>query len=172
VPKSLIKLIRFIDNISIWSGKIIAWLILPMVAGLVYEVVARYMFSAPTEWAYDMTYMLYGSFFMLGSAFTLQRKGHIRTDILYANWSPRRQGIVDAVCYALFFFPGLIAFAIVSWDFFWVALQRGERIVTSPWMPIVYPFKGVLPAAMLLLLLQGFSEFLKSMHAAIKGEWL
>lgn len=171
MPKSLITLIRFIDSISIWSGKLIAWLIVPMVAGLVYEVVARYVFSAPTEWAYDMTYMLYGSFFMLGSAFTLQRKGHIRTDILYANWSPRRQGMVDAVCYALFFFPGLIAFAVVSWDFFWVALQRGERIVTSPWMPIVYPFKGVLPAAMLLLLLQGLSEFLKSMHAAIKGEW-
>lgn len=171
MPKSLITLIRFIDGISIWSGKLIAWLIVPMVAGLVYEVVARYVFSAPTEWAYDMTYMLYGSFFMLGSAFTLQRKGHIRTDILYANWSPRRQGMVDAVCYALFFFPGLIAFAVVSWDFFWVALQRGERIVTSPWMPIVYPFKGVLPAAMLLLLLQGLSEFLKSMHAAIKGEW-
>jgi TRAP-type mannitol/chloroaromatic compound transport system permease small subunit len=104
-PQSLRTTIRVLDGISIWSGKLVAWLIIPMVLGLVYEVVARYAFNAPTEWAYDMTYMLYGSFFMLGAAFTLQRKGHIRTDTFYAAWSPRRQGMVDAVCYLLFFFP-------------------------------------------------------------------
>jgi TRAP-type mannitol/chloroaromatic compound transport system permease small subunit len=38
-------------------------------------------------------------------------------------------------------------------------------------MPIVYPFKGMMPLATLLLLLQGVSEFLKSVHAALKGEW-
>ena len=63
-----------------WSGRIVAWLIVPMVLSLVWEVVARYFFNAPTVWAYDMTFMLYGTFFMLGSAYTLLRKGHIRTD--------------------------------------------------------------------------------------------
>ncbi len=52
---------------------------------LVWEVVARYCFNAPTVWAYDMTFMLYGTFFMLGSAYTLLRGGHIRTDSLYAQ---------------------------------------------------------------------------------------
>jgi TRAP-type mannitol/chloroaromatic compound transport system permease small subunit len=88
------------------------------------------------------------------------------------NWSVRRQGLVDAVCYVLFFFPGLTAFLVVSWDFFWVSFERGERIVTSPWMPIVYPFKATMPLATLLLLLQGFSELLKSVYAALRGEWL
>jgi TRAP-type mannitol/chloroaromatic compound transport system permease small subunit len=170
-PQSLLTTIRVLDGISIWSGKLVAWLIVPMVLGLVYEVMARYAFNAPTEWAYDMTYMLYGSFFMLGAAFTLQRKGHIRTDTFYAAWSPRRQGMVDAVCYLLFFFPGLIAFLILTWDFFTLSMARGERIVTSPWMPIVYPFKGVMPVATALLLLQGLSEFLKSCYAATRGEW-
>jgi TRAP-type mannitol/chloroaromatic compound transport system permease small subunit len=50
-------------------------------------------------------------------------------------------------------------------------MARGERIVTSPWMPIVYPFKGVMPVATALLLLQGLSEFLKSCYAATRGEW-
>lgn len=170
-PGALRTAIAVLDAVSIWSGKLVAWLILPMVGGLVYEVVARYAFDAPTEWAYDMTYMLYGSFFMLGAAFTLQRKGHIRTDVFYAQWSPRRQGAVDAACYLLFFFPGLIAFLVLTWDFFWISFQRAERIVTSPWMPIVYPFKAVMPAATLLLLLQGLSELLKSLYAALKGEW-
>ena len=76
-----------------------------MVLSLVYEVVARYFFNAPTIWAYDMTFMLYGSFFMLGAAYTLQRSGHIRTDVFYARWSPRTQARVDLACYLVLFFP-------------------------------------------------------------------
>lgn len=171
-PPALRRAIAFLDGVSLWSGKIVAWLIFPMVGSLVYEVIARYAFNAPTVWAYDMTYMLYGSFFMLGSAYTLLRKGHIRTDMFYMNWPVRRQGWVDTMCYVLFFFPGMIAFLVVSWDFFWISWERGERIVTSPWMPIVYPFKAAIPLATLLLLLQGVSELLKSLYAALKGEWL
>ncbi|TSA18909.1 MAG: TRAP transporter small permease subunit [Betaproteobacteria bacterium] len=171
-PSAMLKAIKTLDAISIWSGRIIAWLIIPMVLSLVYEVVARYVFNAPTEWAYDMTFMLYGSFFMIGSAYTLQRKGHIRTDSYYSGWSPRTQGRVDVVCYLLLFFPPLILFLVVGWDFFLKSYGQGERIVTSPWMPIVYPFKFTLPLATLLLLLQGLSEFMKSLWAAMKGEWI
>lgn len=171
-PGAMLKTIALLDSISLWSGRIIAWLIIPMVMSLVYEVVARYVFDAPTEWAYDMTFMLYGSFFMIGSAYTLYRKGHIRTDSYYGTWSPRTQGWVDTICYLVFFFPPLIAFLVVGWDYFLRSYLQGERIVTSPWMPIVYPFKLAIPVATLLLLLQGLSEFMKSIWAARKGEWL
>lgn len=171
-PSAMLKAIALLDTISLWSGRIIAWLIIPMVMSLVYEVVARYVFDAPTMWAYDMTFMLYGSFFMIGSAYTLFKKGHIRTDSYYGSWSPRTQGWVDTICYLVFFFPPLIAFLVVGWDYFLRSYLQGERIVTSPWMPIVYPFKLAIPVATALLLLQGLSEFMKSVWAARKGEWL
>jgi TRAP-type mannitol/chloroaromatic compound transport system permease small subunit len=161
-----------IDALSEWSGRVVSWLIIPMVASLVYEVGARYIFDAPTVWAYDMTFMLYGTFFMLGAAYTLKHKGHIRTDSLYGGWSPRTQGRVDTLCYLVFFFPPLIAFLVATWDYFYKSYEQGERIMTSPWMPIVWPFKLVLPLATVLLLLQGVSELLKSIHAARKGEWI
>lgn len=170
-PVAFVLTIRIIDSISIWSGKLTAWLIVPMVLALCYEVVSRYFFESPTIWAYDVTYMLYGSFFMLGAAYTLERGGHIRTDSFYGTWSARRQGLVDAVCYFLFFFPGLIAFLWFSWEFFYSSWQRNEATVTSPWMPIIYPFKFVLLVSTALLVLQGISEFLKSVYAAVKGEW-
>ena len=88
-PSGLLATIRALDSVALWSGRIVAWLIVPMVGSLVWEVVARYFFNAPTEWAYDMTFMLYGTFFMIGSAWTLQRGSHIRTDIYYERWSPR-----------------------------------------------------------------------------------
>lgn len=161
-----------IDALSEWTGRMVSWLIFPMVASLVYEVFARYVFDAPTVWAYDMTFMLYGTFFMLGSAYTLRHKGHIRTDSFYGGWSPRTQGWVDTACYLVFFFPPLIAFLVVTWDYFYKSYEQGERIMTSPWMPTVWPFKLVLPLATLLLLLQGISELIKSVHAARKGEWI
>ena len=113
-PQAMLKAIRILDSISLWSGRIVAWLIVPMVLSLVYEVVARYIFDAPTVWAYDMTFMLYGSFFMIGSAYTLYKKGHIRTDSYYGGWSTRTQGWVDTVCYLLLFFPPLIFFLVVG----------------------------------------------------------
>jgi TRAP-type mannitol/chloroaromatic compound transport system permease small subunit len=161
-----------LDALSEWTGRIVSWLIIPMVASLVYEVGSRYLFDVPTVWAYDMTFMLYGTFFMMGAAYTLKHKGHIRTDSFYGEWSARTQGWVDTVCYLVFFFPPLIAFLVVTWDYFYKSYGQDERIMTSPWMPLVWPFKFVLPLATLLLLLQGVSELLKSIHAARKGEWL
>jgi TRAP-type mannitol/chloroaromatic compound transport system permease small subunit len=171
-PASLAGTIRALDRIAQWSGTLIAWLIVPMVASLVYEVTARYAFDKPTVWAYDMTFMLYGSYFMIGAAYTLFRKGHIRTDSFYGNWSPRVQGWVDTACYLVFFFPAMVIFTEIGWEYFLKSWQQGERIVTSPWMPIVYPFKFVLPLSGLLLILQGVSEFLKSVYAGLRGEWL
>ena len=96
--------IKPLAQISIWSGKAFAWLIIPMVLCLVYEVFARYLFNAPTLWAYDMTYMLYGTHFMLGAAYTLAMQGHIRTDFFYRLWPVRWQGTLDSFLYIFSFF--------------------------------------------------------------------
>ena len=167
----LALLARRLDRIAIGSGRLAAWLILPMVLSLCYEVVSRYVFNAPTEWAYDMTFMLYGSFFMLGAAFTLQRKGHVRTDSLYGEWSPRRQAGVDLACYVFMFFPFVAVFAFVGWGYFVKAYVTNETFVSSAWQPITWPFKLTMPLAGALLMLQGVSECLKCIHTLQHGQW-
>jgi TRAP-type mannitol/chloroaromatic compound transport system permease small subunit len=171
-PSAIPRAVRALDRVNLIAGKLIAWLVIPMVLSLVYEVVARYLFNAPTVWAYDMTYMLYGTFFMIGSGYTLLRGGHIRTDMFYGAWSPRTQGWVDAVCYVLFFFPAIIAFLWVTWPFFATSFERGERVVSSPWMPVIYPLKFMLPLTCALLLIQGTAELLRCVHVIRTGEWL
>lgn len=170
-PEGLLKTIRIIDTFSEWSGRVFAWLILPLVFALTYEVISRYAFNAPTMWAYDTSYILYGSHFMLGAGYCLLRKGHIRTDLFYEKWTPRRQGWMDAVSYLLLFFPGMIFFFLASWDSALHSFLIREVSDASPWRPPIYPFKMVVPATALLLMIQGVSEFLKSMHAALRGEW-
>ena len=62
---------------------------------MVYEVIARYAFTAPTMWAYDISRMFAGALFMLGAGYGLSKGVHIRADFIYRNWSPRTQGIID-----------------------------------------------------------------------------
>jgi TRAP-type mannitol/chloroaromatic compound transport system permease small subunit len=158
-----------IDGISEWSGRLFAWMIIPLMLALSYEVFARYLFNAPTIWAYDTSYMVYGSHFMLGAAYTLLKGGHIRTDIFYQNWSPRTQGIVDATLYLLLFFPGMIFFFWMSGQEGLHSLSIGERSDASPWRPYIWPLKMSMPVAALLILVQGVSEFIKSGHLALRG---
>jgi TRAP-type mannitol/chloroaromatic compound transport system permease small subunit len=168
-PPALISVIHAIDAVSDLVGRIVCWLIIPLVGGLAYEVVARYVFNAPTSWAYDTSYMLYGSLFMLGAGYALLRGAHIRTDMLYQNWSPRRQGAIDAVCYLFLFFPAMVFLLWMGGQEAWHAWIIGERSDASPWRPILYPFKAVIPVTAILLLLQGVSEFLKSLYAVRTG---
>jgi TRAP-type mannitol/chloroaromatic compound transport system permease small subunit len=158
----LARAARALDAIGRAAGVAVAWLVVPMVLSLVWEVAARYLFNAPTTWAYDMTFMLYGTFFMIGSAWTLQRGGHIRTDSLYSGWTRCTRARVDLACYAVFFFPAIAIFGWLGAQYFWKSFLQGERIVTSPWLPVVWPFKFVIPLTALLLLLQGISECIKA----------
>jgi TRAP-type mannitol/chloroaromatic compound transport system permease small subunit len=157
-----------IDALSTATGWLAGWLIVPMTLAVTYEVIARYAFNAPTIWAYDTTYMLFSTQFMLAAAYTLLRGGHIRTDVFYERWSPRTRAIIDAVSYVLFFFPGM-AFVLYAGSVeAWHAWEIGERSDWSPWRPVIYPLKAVIPVTAALLLLQGFSELVKCLRV-IRG---
>ena len=95
----MLQVIHTIDRFTTWVGRSFAWLILLMAFGMGYEVISRYLFSAPTAWAYDMSYILYGTLFMVGGAYTLSRNAHVRGDFLYRLWKPRTQATVELILY-------------------------------------------------------------------------
>jgi TRAP-type mannitol/chloroaromatic compound transport system permease small subunit len=166
------KIIQAIDTFSEWSGKLVSWMILPLVFGLTYEGVARYLFNAPTLWAYDLSYMLYGALFMLGAHYTLLRGAHIRTDMLWDKFSVRTKGRIDAVAYIFFFFPAMVLLFYASVDEAWHSFQMRELSEQTAWRPVLWPFKAVVPLTALLLMVQGVSELLKSLYAARTGRFL
>ncbi|MFQ5896904.1 MAG: TRAP transporter small permease subunit [Candidatus Methylomirabilia bacterium] len=166
-----LKTIRYVDTLSRWVGKLVAWIVIPLVLGATYEVFARYVFNAPTIWAYDLSYMLYGGHFMLGAGYALLNKAHIRTDIFYEKWSPRTQGWVDAIAYLFLFFPGMIFFFLSGWDSAYYSWTIREVSDATAWQPPVYPLKMAVPVGAILLMIQGVAELLKSLYAARHGEW-
>jgi TRAP-type mannitol/chloroaromatic compound transport system permease small subunit len=164
-----IRAVRAIDRFTDVTGTWVAWLNIPLVLAVSYEVIARYAFRAPTIWAYDVSYMLYGTIFMLGAAYALHKGAHIRTDFFFERWSVRTQGTIDSIAYIVFFFPSLAMFFFVTGAETWYAFEIGETSEQTPWRPILWPFKAVIPLACLLLMIQGVSETIKSVYAARTG---
>jgi TRAP-type mannitol/chloroaromatic compound transport system permease small subunit len=164
-----IRIVRAIDRFTDFTGTLVAWLNIPMVLVVAYEVISRYAFDSPTAWSFDLTYMLYGTVFMLGAAYALHKGAHIRTDFFFEKWSIRTQGMIDSIAYIVFFFPSLILFLWVSGGEGWYSFQIGETSEQTPWRPILWPYKMVVPATCLLLMIQGISETVKSVYAARTG---
>lgn len=160
-----------IDRISTWVGHVFAWSIVLLTAAMSYEVIARYVFNAPTEWAFDASYMLYGVLFMTAGAYTLARNGHVRGDFLYRAWPPRRQASIDLVLYILFFFPGILAFIYAGYGFAKMSWIMNEHSAASPNGPPVYHFKALIPITGVLMLMQGLAETLRCVMCMRTGEW-
>ena len=164
-------IVSTIDRMNLWVGRLTCLLLVPIIFVMVWEVVARKMFLAPTDFAYEYSRMLAGAMFMLGAGYALLRGVHIRADFIYRNWSVRTQGRIDAALYLILYFPALLIFAKVAFDYAAVAITRGERGMDTAWMPPLGPIKAALAAGVMLLLLQGVAELCKSWYAATKGRW-
>jgi TRAP-type mannitol/chloroaromatic compound transport system permease small subunit len=165
------KVVAFLDKISDVVGKFAAVLILPMMYVLGHEVISRYYFNAPTIWAGDLALIMYGIYFMIGSPYCLKEGMHIRTDFLYHRWSTKTKGLVDTIIYVFLYIPTHIIFLEVGWKYFFKSFKQNEVIISSPWMPIIWPMKLAIPVGIVLMLMQGFSETIKSYYAWRYGEF-
>lgn len=160
---------KVIDSLNKYLGWLMAMLVPLLVLELVYDTVARYVFNAPSEWSYDVTYMLYGAIFMLGAAHTLNVDKHVRIETIYGNVSTRKKAILDAVGYMIFFFPAISALVYYGSIFTLKSWRMGEVGGESMWQPPIYPFKAILPLAAFFLLLQGLVQFVRCFQD-IKGQ--
>lgn len=164
------RLARAIDRFTELSAVLFAWLLVPMLVAVAWEVVARYVFDAPTVWAYETIYTLCAAMFMLGAAYALRVGAHIRTDFLWEKWSVRTRAAIDAIAYVALFFPGMALFFVAGADSAWSSYILNERSADTAWFPPLWPLKALVPASALLLLAQGVSELAKSVHAWRSGE--
>jgi TRAP-type mannitol/chloroaromatic compound transport system permease small subunit len=167
----MIRYIAFADALSAWFGKVFAWCVLAMTLGVGYEVVVRYLFSAPTSWAFDLSYMLYGTMFMMAGAYTLSRDGHVRGDFIYRLWKPRTQAAVELTLYFLFFFPGVTALVLAGWKYAARSWSYLEVSSNSPAGIPIFQFKSVIVAAGILLFLQGVAQVFRCIICLRNGQW-
>jgi TRAP-type mannitol/chloroaromatic compound transport system permease small subunit len=160
-----------IDRINTLIGKAAGWCIVILTFAVCYEVFSRYVLRAPTEWAFDASYMLFGVLFMLAGPYTLARNAHVRGDFLYRTWRPRRQAMMDLVLYILFFFPGILALAYAGYSFAAFSWAINEQSMNSPNGPPIYPYKTLIPIVGVLMTVQGLAEVLRCIMCLRTGAW-
>lgn len=167
----MLNFISFADKLSAFFGKAFAWLIVLMTLGMSYEVFMRYFMNKPTPWALDVSFIMYGTLFMMGGAYTLSRNGHVRGDFIYRLWKPRTQAMVDLALYVLFFFPGVLALVITGTKYASRSWSYTEVSINSPAGVPIYQFKTIIVLAGILLLIQGMAQVCRCIMCMREGYW-
>ena len=157
-------IVRLVEKLSGSFGLLAAWVVAPLILATVYEVFSRYLFNAPTIWAFELAYMAMGTNFLLGAAFTLREKGHIRIDLIYMRLSPRSRALIDLFGYLFLFLPVAFWLTWGLWKYAYFALLSGETSGQSAWNPVIWPFRMVFFMGFLLLALQAVAETVKAIQ--------
>jgi len=161
VQRDIWVFIRAIERITRFFGYLSACIIPVLALLIAYEVIARYLFHAPTAWAFEISYVLMGTCFLLAIAFCLQLHRHIRVDFLYDNVSVKKQAAIDFVGYLFFLLPMLIWCSWGLWEYFLQAYKVNEVSGESAWNPIIWPFKYTFAFGFYLFTIQTVAEMCK-----------
>ena len=145
-------------------GRIGALLALPLVAAMVYEIIARQVFNAPTFWAFEVAYMMMGTIFLFGIAYALKENAHVSVDLIYHNLNPRWRGFVWLLG-SVFLIPVVLWVTIGLSEYFWKAFEGDERTGQSAWNPVIWPFRLVYFIGFATFFLQILAECEKAIYA-------
>ena len=156
-------LVKSIERITGSVGILASFALVPLVLATCYEVFVRYAMGAPTIWAYEVGYILTGSHFLLGMAYTLQTGTHIRIDIFSGNFSLRARAIIDLVGYTVTL-PLMLWLTYSLFQHLATGYLRHEHSGQSAMNMPVWPFRVVFLAAFALLMLQIVAEVVKTLR--------
>ena len=164
------KVPRVIDAISRYTAELLKWFCYALVLVIVYDVIMRYVFDAPTMWAFEIAYMLGGAIFVLGFAYTHYHRAHVRVDVFYSRLSPRRKAIIDVFGTLFLFFPLLVLFVHGSFSFMWRAWSIGEISIVTNWFPPIAPFRTVVFIGFCLLAFQAIAQFIRDLYILVRNK--
>lgn len=163
--------INFADQFVVWIGRAFAWGIFILTAAVMYEVIMRYFFNAPTLWAFDFTIQMYGAVFMMGGASAMSTKTHVKADMYYNKMSEKGQAILDLILFICFYAPGVFALTYAGYFYAKKAWIVHETSWNSPAQIQIYFSKSLIPIAGLLLVIIGISEIFRCIICIKTGKW-
>jgi len=162
------KLLRGIDKLSEFSGKIFSLLVIPIIILEAGESLLRYVFQRPTDWSWELASMLFGAFFMMGGAWVLKEQNHVRTDVFYNKLSRKWKAYFDLFFFTTIFFTFTV---VMVWKMSANALYSIgiQESTFSMWAPPLYPLKVIFAVAYILLFLQGLAKWVRDLVYVVKG---
>jgi TRAP-type mannitol/chloroaromatic compound transport system permease small subunit len=154
---------RLISRINGFAGEFVAYWSIIAVFVYYYEVVARYVFNSPTNWAHEGMFLMFGMQYLIAGGFCLRENAHVRVDVIYSQLSTKARAVADIIT-SVFFFIFVLTLLTTGWIFFHDAFEVQEVSFTE-WAVQYWPVKFALPLGAALLLLQGVAQLLKDIAA-------
>jgi len=153
---------RFVGKLNLFAGTFVAYWSAIAVIVYYYEVIARYVFNSPTNWAHESMFLMFGAQYLIAGGFCLRENAHVRVDVFYMHFSKRTKAMVDLAT-SIFFFIFIVALLTSGWTFFMDSYQVREVSFTE-WGIQYYPVKLSIALGALLLLLQGIARVLNDIN--------
>lgn len=153
---------KALQAISEWSGRLLSWLTLLMVVVTFVVVVLRYGFDMGWIALQESVLWMHGLVLMLGAAYTLRHEAHVRVDVFYRLFDPRRQALVDLLGTLLLLFPVCGFILWTSWGYVADSWSLGESSREAGGLPALYLLKTVIPVAAVLLTIEGVTLAVRS----------
>lgn len=154
-----------IDRLNRWLGANLCWLYLVAVIVTAYEVVMRYIFNAPTDWAFELTILLCAVCYLLAGGWVTQKEAHIAITSLPQLAPPRLR-------WWLRLFANLVGLAATA-GLAWAAWRPGVRALAivertgSAWnSPAPAVIKPLIFVAAVLVFLQLLSNVWRLLREA------
>jgi TRAP-type mannitol/chloroaromatic compound transport system permease small subunit len=163
------SLVRAIDAFSRVCGVLAAFLVVALIVLMLYDVMMRYVFNAPTLWGYDVNTFLMGAAFILSVAYALSLDAHVRVDLIFTPKTRYLLDWVDLAGFSLILLPVCAWVTLGLWNYFAESFHTGERSGTSAWNPVLWPFRLTLCVGFLALTIQIVAEIIKRVYA-VRGE--
>lgn len=170
IPTFVMNSLKYIDKINERFAPPFAWLAIVLAITTFYDVIARYLFNAPTFWAYETGWMLYSAVWLVGIAYCHTKKQHVRVDVLFNRLPLRVRARVELFFYIIAFFPLCAVMIVCGTEFAWASWIIREGSTLTIWAPPAYPIKTLIPLAFILLALQGIAEFIRTGVTAVRGQ--
>lgn len=150
---------RLVTGANLWIARILNWGVLILFGLLLWDVIMRYLTDSPVQWSTQASRLLFGVYAILGGGYVLARREHVNVDLFYANFSPRKQALVDIVTSVLFFLM-LGVLLIESWSLASDSVKRWEVDHLAVWKAPLWPSKCMIVVAAGLLLAQGMVKLI------------
>ncbi|PVV05821.1 MAG: hypothetical protein B6D77_17815 [gamma proteobacterium symbiont of Ctena orbiculata] len=159
---------RVISHINGVAGEFVAYWSVIAVFVYYYEVIVRYVFNSPTNWAHESMFLMFGMQYLIAGGFVLREGAHVRVDVIYNHFSNRAKAMVDVVT-SIFFFIFMLTLLVTGWTFFYDSYDVNE-VSISEWGIQYWPIKLALSIGALLLLIQGIAQLIKDILVVIKPD--
>lgn len=156
----LLVLAAAIDKLTRGVGLFARWLILLAVLISAGNAIMRKAFSVSSNGMLEIQWYLFSAVFLLAAGYTLLRNAHVRVDFVSSKLTPRARAIIDILGLLFVIGPFCLLVIWLSWPLVTGAWASGESSPDAGGL-IRWPVYALVPAGMLLLLLQSISELIK-----------